>query len=81
MLGYCATGKETTARAPTIIKTMAITHAKIGRSMKKFDTSGYCFRGGVESAVREDGESAGLFLSSSSDTSLGLTSDTPAPTL
>src|SRR6266404_445058 len=40
MLGYCATGKVTTAMAPAIIRTMAITQAKTGRSMKNLDTNG-----------------------------------------
>src|SRR6267142_1204326 len=53
MLGYCATGKVKTARAPTIIRTMAITQAKIGRSMKNFDTTApdYGFSRERESAV------------------------------
>jgi hypothetical protein len=37
MLGYCEIGNVLTARAPAIMSTIAITHAKIGRSMKNFD--------------------------------------------
>src|SRR5580698_2185065 len=39
MLGYCATGRVTTASPPASMITIAITHAKIGRSMKKFATA------------------------------------------
>src|SRR5580698_2209429 len=38
MLGYCATGRVTTASPPANMITIAITHAKIGRSMKKLTT-------------------------------------------
>jgi hypothetical protein len=37
MFGYCATGKFGIASAPAIMMKMAITHAKIGRAMKKLD--------------------------------------------
>src|SRR3984885_13210844 len=39
MLGYCATGRVTTASPPASMITIAITHAKIGRSMKKLATA------------------------------------------
>jgi hypothetical protein len=35
--GYCAIGRRTKATAPRITKTIEITEAKIGRSMKKCD--------------------------------------------
>ena len=41
MVGYCAMGSVRMARIPIIMITMAITTAKIGRSMKKRDTSRY----------------------------------------
>ena len=52
-LGYCAMGSVFTARPPTIMMTMAMTHAKIGRSMKKSDTSAaaYCFCGALGGAA------------------------------
>src|SRR6202040_3463504 len=85
MLGYCATGKVTTAMAPAIIRTMAITQAKIGRSMKNFDTTapGYCFSDDWDLAgpVMPAGIAAATcsLLSVSGDTSLGLTLTTPEP--
>src|SRR6266404_43661 len=85
ILGYCATGKVTTARAPAIIRTMAITQAKIGRSMKNFDTTvpGYGFCGDRElaSPLTPVGfaEATCSLLSWSGDTSLGLTLTTPDP--
>ena len=39
MLGYGAIGRRTIAIAPASMITSAITHAKIGRSMKKCDTA------------------------------------------
>src|SRR5450830_1819890 len=36
MVGYCATGRLNTDARPDNIRIMAITHAKIGRSIKKF---------------------------------------------
>src|SRR5579859_7873910 len=36
--GYCAIGRAMIARIPAMMMTMAITTAKIGRSMKKRDT-------------------------------------------
>src|ERR1700681_2631931 len=84
ILGYCATGKETTARAPTIIRTMAITQAKIGRSMKNLDTRapGYGFSRERESAVLSTPvrfAEATCPLSWSVDTSVGLTLTAPEP--
>jgi hypothetical protein len=38
MAGYCRTGRLTTATAPAIMTMMAMTHAKMGRSMKKRDS-------------------------------------------
>src|SRR5579859_5617208 len=38
--GYCAIGRAMIARIPAMLMTMAITTAKIGRSMKKRDTLG-----------------------------------------
>jgi len=35
--GYCATGSVTIEIAPAIMITIAITHAKMGRSMKNRD--------------------------------------------
>ena len=37
MAGYCRTGRLTTETAPAIMTMMAMTHAKMGRSMKKRD--------------------------------------------
>jgi hypothetical protein len=37
MLGYCEIGKLNIDRMPDSIRMMAITHAKIGRSIKKRD--------------------------------------------
>src|ERR1051326_6134067 len=44
MLGYCSIGNVVIESAPAIIMTIAITHAKTGRSMKKreIDTSASC---------------------------------------
>src|ERR1700729_424962 len=39
MLGYCAIGRVLMASAPPSMMTMARTHANIGRSIKKSDTS------------------------------------------
>ena len=38
MVGYCAIGRERIASTPASMMTMAMTIAKIGRSMKKRDT-------------------------------------------
>ena len=35
--GYCDTGNSVTAVAPSTMTNRAITHAKIGRSMKNLD--------------------------------------------
>src|ERR1700730_4038211 len=40
MLGYCAMGSVVMASAPISMMTMASTHAKTGRSMKKLTTAG-----------------------------------------
>jgi hypothetical protein len=40
MVGYCATGRVRTAKAPASIRTIAITQAKTGRSMKNCACSG-----------------------------------------
>ena len=47
MLGYCATGRLNKAMTPTNTVTIAITDAKIGRSMKTWESrpSGFCRRG------------------------------------
>ena len=37
MAGYCAMGSVNTASTPTIMMMIAMTQAKIGRSMKKRD--------------------------------------------
>ncbi len=37
MAGYCRTGSLTTETAPAIMMMMAMTHAKMGRSMKNRD--------------------------------------------
>jgi len=38
--GYCATGKVRMASAPASMITMAMTHAKMGLSMKKRESIG-----------------------------------------
>ncbi len=38
MLGYCSTGSRTIASTPASAMKIAMTHAKIGRSMKKRDS-------------------------------------------
>ena len=40
MVGYCAIGRVKIASPPANMMTMAITQAKIGRSMKKRDMAG-----------------------------------------
>src|ERR1700679_840845 len=84
MLGYCATGKVTTAMAPAIIRTMAITQAKIGRSMKNLDTLAPGYGDSVPETTGPSMpvgcvETACPLLSWSGDTSIGLTSATPDP--
>jgi hypothetical protein len=37
MAGYCRTGRVTTETTPAIMTMMAMTHAKMGLSMKKRD--------------------------------------------
>src|ERR1700678_1823513 len=76
MLGYCATGKVTTAMAPAIIRTMAITQAKIGRSMKNLDTLAPSYGDSVPEAAAPAApvgfvEATCPLLSWSGDTSFG----------
>ncbi len=54
--GYCSTGKTYNATPPITIVMMAMTLAKIGRSMKKrANTSGYCSSGAGDGDVESVG--------------------------
>src|SRR5690606_26515050 len=48
--GYWATGSFTIASAPASMTMIARTHAKIGRSMKNFDTPGLSYGRGAAGA-------------------------------
>ena len=59
MAGYCETGRVVMAMAPAIMMTMAMTQAKMGRSMKKRAT-GYLALGvaGAPGAAADKGAPA-----------------------
>src|SRR5512138_3957927 len=52
MAGYCDTGKDRIEIAPAIITMMAMTHAKMGRSMKNLATRAPGIEGARPSARR-----------------------------
>jgi len=43
ILGYCSTGRVSTANSPDSMMTIAITHANMGRSIKKRDMFLSCY--------------------------------------